>query len=374
MQSRTKLDRRRVFVAAILLAAALLGVLKVWLQRSSPPAWVPPEQRFDGFVAIDGFAHRAAMLRDWLLDLSAIRSAQPTFVGLDLHPTTWTVPFLVAVVAVVVPSIGWSFVLVNLALSALGVWLAGRLAVAVAGEPLRSRRGDACALAATVLVASHVLTVRTCALLIVDWGVVVAALGTVLALLRWQSTRAPVAAVAAAACLTFGVFTKSNALPLLAAPAIAAAYCATARMRAFATAAAITAAPIGGLALAAVGGGQRLGVDVAHLLASIEIDVAHALRFAGEMALLWQWLPAALGRSAWANPARRTVATIAALQFVATAAIQLPVIPRLWLPVLFLVVPLAAGTVGDALTMRRLLGIAMANLLLGAIALAFAGA
>jgi hypothetical protein len=367
--------RRGVVLLCFLIAAALCTA-KVLLQRADPPAWAMAEaHRYEGFVAIDRFAQRAELLRAWLVDPAVGGAELHAFLQRDLHPTTVTVPFLVAVVSCVVPSLPWSYVLVSLGLAALSVWLVGRLASAVAGVPVASPRGAAVAGIAGVLVAAHVLTARTCALLIVDWGVVAAALLAMHALLRWQASGAGRHALLASLALTAGLFTKVNALPLLAAPVFAAllAPAPASRGRRLVVAAAQIAVPL--LAVWSwshwLQGGERLPGDMAHLLSSSRLDSARVVRFLLEMVLLWQVLPWFLLRDRPRTPAFRCLLLVLATQFAATAAFELPVIPRLWLPVLFLAAPLVAAAAGRRLGPRWLCGYAAINLALGAASLGF---
>jgi hypothetical protein len=333
---------------------AAVGIAKVLWQRTHPPAWatLAPGHRFEDFLSIDGYSHRIAVIADWLASPGEKWPVLRAYLAADQHQTTMTVPTLAAMVSRLTGSIPWSFVAVNLALCALSIALAMRLAAACCAPdtpaPLRSR----IALQTGLVLALHCLTARTAALLIVDQGVVLAAVGTLLALCRWLETRSLRAMALASAGLTFGLFSKVNFLPFLAAPTIAAWLARDHRGQRLVVAAVATAVPV----LLAIGwtqlvaGQHPLPHDVRHLLTTTKVTSSSALRFALEMVLLVQIAillrpqPSAVASSRGA----KLVATTAGLYLLATAGFKLPTIPRLYLPFLFLMAPwLLARRGGD---------------------------
>ncbi len=338
--------------------AVVLGAVRLQQQAAHRPAWAGTEdpksalgsQVFEGFVAIDGHAHRAAAMRDWLRGDDPGGEKLHAFLAGDHHPTTLTVPFATAVMSLTGLAIPWSYFVVVVALFLLTVHTAGRLAVMGLPGPVTF---DAYALAGS-LVALHVTTTRTVGLLILDWAVALSTVAVACCAVQWSRTGATRHWVGMLLCLLLGLFTKVSALPLCCLPPLVLfAVRGTHRVP---FAAFIASAGPGLLAIAAasawsawIADASLLGRDTGHLLGTR----VRPIEFGIEMLLLGQFLPLLAWRARPWTAFVRWLAVGVVLLLVATAVFRLPSTPRLYLPVLVLGVPWLVAAAGSWLADRR---------------------
>lgn len=345
-------SRGRWIALAALSFAVCLGAARLLQQRAHPPDWAVGEHLFDGFLAIDGHAHRAQAFRDWLTGNDPGAHALHAFFARDNHTTTVAVPLLTAVVSLVGLSIPWSYFAVVVLLFLGSVHLAGRLAAELAdGPPSRAAPG-----LVAIYLALHVTTARTLGQLELDQGLGFAAAGAALAGLRWARTGNPAQLAVATGFLLFGVFTKSSALPLAALPpllALAADRPLASRLRA------VVLAVLPGLVAFALAWAWSWGVAGA---GPFERDSAQQMatrlrpgEFAVEVLLLAQAAPVLMW---WARPwprAGRWLAAGAVVVFASVAVFRLPSTARLYVPTLVLGVPLFVGCAPRLAADRRVL-------------------
>lgn len=363
-----------------LLVTLVLGVAKVQYQRANPPRW-QRWNHYEGFIAIDEFAERSAALRAWLTGADPGGAELAQELRKDLHPTSLAVPAIVAVLALPLGSIPWAFVAASSAFFALEVWLAVLLARRLAPSAAEARRNGA---VAGILVAAHCLSARTAAQLQLDNACAALALASVLAADAWCRRPGIARALGLLALLVAALFTKTSCLPVLVAPAAAAwLYHAPGarRRRALCVGLALAAAAVL-VALAYLrwlGGVSRGANDMQHLFASWVWRRDQLLRFALEMALLFQLFPLVpiLHRGVLSGPLARLVALTLASFLLATWAFHLPAVPRLYLPALALGAPLcaagAAQLLGPELRTRALGAYAFANYAVAVIGLLVLG-
>jgi len=338
------------------LAAIAIGLARLLQQRQYPPEWAKAHL-FEGFVAIDGYAERALLLREWLAGLDPGGVLLSGFLQRDGHTTTVTIPAATALLSCTGLSIPWSYYSVVLALFVGTMHLGGRLAQDLRGG--RAARSDSYWLVWWYM-ALHVTTTRTVGQLLLDWGVACAAVGCALHALRWARGGKLRDAGALMAFLLLGLFTKSSAMPLCALPVLMAfavppSTGGTARRFALAAMLPLLVCALATAYAHAVAGGGLFDRDHAgHAGTRVR-----PFEFAVEMLLLFQAGPLLLWR---VRPLSRTALCLLVGLGIACVSVwvfRLPATPRLYLPVLALGVPLAAGVAPGVLG-RPLAAIAFA--------------
>ena len=355
---------RTWFFVACLFATVGLGLAKTWRQSQAPPAWAQRGHLYHGFVAIDGHADRAELMRDWLRgdEGAAERLRENVFDPLR-HQTSLLVQFLVALASLAVGSIPLAFLLVSgLALLAT-TWLVARLAFVLAPEPV----AGASAQVAAIAFLAHELTVRVTMQLHLDAFVACGAVLAALLTRRWLVEGRSGSALFVVHVL--GVFCKSSFWPMLAVPALAALVMRKGqRLRC----AAVAALCFGALPLLVGVGYMALGPglgattsDVRTFSAVSGVAPGQRLGFALEMILLCQWLPLLyIARKVTLRGAQPVwVALLVVLAVI--LVLHLPVVPRLYWPMVALGATLAgpalvAGTSPRAAG-RLVLGFVLAN-------------
>lgn len=335
---------------ALALAASLgLGVAKVLRERTHPPAFASaPANRFEGYVAIDGYGQRSDLFRRWIHGEEGAGAALTEDLQSPMHPTTVVVPALVGLVAPDAAAVPRAFLALSVLATLLQVAAVARLARLLAPE------SPAATWTAAVLVAGHCLTARTAGHLYVDPFCALFGTWAWLASLRWAREPGAGRALAVAVPLALGTFTKVSFLPWLAAPAIA--LVALGERRRLAAGVLLGAVPVALAAvyLAAVPGLAAGTADSRHLLGATSLSPRRLLDFAVEMALLVQLAPLVLWRGGPARgAAARGTAAMLALVLVATWAFRLPSVPRLYLPALGLGAALTATALLRAAPPRR---------------------
>lgn len=357
----------RWLAVAALVAAVGLGLVRVLALRAEPPAWAVGGHLYDGFVAIDGHAHRARAVRDWLAGDDPGGASMRALLRGDEHVTALLIPALTAVVSFATGSIPWSYFLVVVAMFAAAAHCAGSIARALA-PPEQAARAYWVSL---FVLAVHITTTRTVGLLILDWGIGLCTAGCALAAMRWTRGGGARSLAAMAVWTTLGLFTKISALPLCAVPpviALAAAGPPALRLR---RAAAAVLPGLLALALASAWSYGMVGVgplerDAEHLLGTR----ARPLEFAAEMVLLAQGGPVLLWLARPLPPLGLGLLAACLLELVSVAVFRLPSTARLYVPTLVLGVPLVVGCGGAMLGRPRVLGaFAFANLGLAAFVL-----
>ncbi len=132
--------RLRWILALCLVTTLSLGVVKLFQQRGHPPAWAPaPHNTYAGFVSIDRFAVRAERIQAFALGLDPGAHELTRHLKESLHPTSLSVPALVALIALPLGSIVLAFVTTSAALFVLEVLLVMRLARRL--EPVATNSG-----------------------------------------------------------------------------------------------------------------------------------------------------------------------------------------------------------------------------------------
>ncbi len=334
-----------------LLTSLAFGLAKLELQRAHPPSWATKASNsFDGYVSIDRFSERAALMRDCLRGEEASGAELRDFLRDELHPTTLTVPALVAGVSLVTTSIPLAFALVSSLAGALLALVTGRLA-----QRLAPQNASLAGWTAAALLLFHGLTLRTTSQLILDGACAALIVASVLAALRWSRERRPGTAVALWLLLTLGLFTKVSVLPVLLAPALATWFDSNDARRGRLALVDVALFTIPPLALVLLYLGWLTGVsagarDMQHLAATWSLSPGQLRHFGVEMALLFQALPllAFVRRPALDRGAASTTAATLFVLLGATWLFGLPPIPRLYLPVL----ALGAALVGARLAGR----------------------
>lgn len=362
--------RRAAWFAALCIVLALaFGLAKLLRQRASPPDWAIGDNVYQGFVAIDGFAQRAEYVHRWLLEPDAGNLERITeSLRYGLHPTSLVVPSLTAVIACTGLSIPWSYVAATWLLFFACLWMAVRLARQLGGD--RAERAPL-AVAVIVLLASHCLSLRTVGLLYQDWAVALAYLGAASASLVWARQPSAATTGKVVAWLVFGFFGKISFTPALLLPFLC-AWAERRGARAFAVAAAIALLPVLAVVLFVLqlGSLSVLSRDTEHLLSTNEMSWSRVGAFVLETGLLLQFLPLLLyGERRALSREAMAMLLAAGCAFAASALWKLPLIPRLWLPVLVLAVPVAAVAMARPERRRWLVPFALGNWAIGALGL-----
>ena len=332
------------------------GVAKLFLQRAHRPDFARTRaNQYEGFVALDDYATRAALIRGWLVGEGGL---DPVFekAKSGFHPASLLIPAAVAVVSLVLPSIPLSFALLSLAALITTAWLAGRVArrldtddppdgTGATGAPGASGRAATGWIAAT-LVVGHCLAMRTAAQLHMDpfcnlWAVCVVA-----CCLMDRARRSLPVRLVLFAFLATGPLVKISLLPLLAVPALVRLWDDGWRR----PQGAVRDGLLFGLAPLGLWIGVLWGMDGLHLLfddmhdqaTQFGFDLAYAKNFAVEMALLFQIFPLLLVLRG-PEPGKELPVWLAlGIILLATWGFRLPAIPRLYLPVMSMLAILAA--------------------------------
>jgi hypothetical protein len=349
-------DRKlaRLWLVSILLCLGL-GIGRVLLQKSHPPAWTTAGLNLhEGYVSIDGYADRAAIFRDWL----AGKDEEARVLGEHLreseHSTALLLPLVIALLAIPLGSVPIAFIVMSALGYLLQVCALTRLgAVLVPAAPRRA------GLVAGILVGAHCLSMRTTGSLILDGYT--AAFGTlaVLASLRWierpDARRGGLLFLIQLA----GTFIKLSYVPLLAAPALVALLGAgPLRWKRAATAGllfgALPAIPVA-LYLHLVPSLSTLVVESGKAVERWGLTKQQNREYALELALFAQVLPLfLLRRASLGSPAVRAILAVTACTLAANLSIRPPINPRLYLaPLGFLIAAVTPGIL-DALDERRL--------------------
>ena len=344
---------RRFSVVLVLCAALTLGAgfARLYLQRGEhlPDYARTPANRYAGFAALDDYATRAALFRDWLRGDGELEDVLARARS-GLHPASLLVPLLVGLASLLAGSVPLAFALFSATAAVAAALLVVRLATTLA----RGREDPALAAAvgavAGVLALAHVDAVRTAVQLHMDpfcnlWAVAAVALLIRVRAGGGAGTRALFMLV-----LATGPLVKISLFPLLALPAASAfLWPAEREGRASGAARALLAWALPPLAvwvfvLAWCGALHLAFHDMRDQATQFAIDRRYLVNFTLEMALLFQLFPLVfLLRPArpWSD-GERVVWLALALVLVGTWIFRLPAIPRLYLPVTSFLAVLAA--------------------------------
>ena len=348
-QRSTPIRRYRAFAVITLLLTLALGTAKLALQKAHPPAYaVSSGQVYEGFVSIDYYSQRAARLLGKLPDDRQAWLNQRD----QLHPTSWLVPMIVAMVAALIGSIPIAFAACAIAALLAEAYLIFQIVRQA------STNNSAHAYLAVAAFLSHITTCRTAGQLYLDHFSTLLTLYSLSLALRW--TQKNTGALTLYITNALGLFTKASFLPTLAVPALA-TFILNPPRRISRT---IHAASVFGLLalapacifLAAQGFWAHDKVnDLQHLAHSWNLSTKQLQHFAIEIALLFQWIPVALIylRRHISGPGK--VALYCALTFLlSTWAFGLPAIPRLYLPALALLIVAIFHSSSYALSTRTI--------------------
>jgi len=378
---RDPLRARWVLVLCALLTVGL-GFGKLLLQRGNLPDYARTQaNQFEGFVALDDYATRAELFRDWLTgegELAAFFAKSRS----GFHPASLLVPAAVAAASLLVGSIPLAFALLSAAAAVAAAGIAARLAAALCAD---RARGAATGLAAGVLALAHVDVLRSSAQLQMDPFCSLWTIAAVALLVRIRAGAGHRERLALAVLLATGPLVKISLFPLLALPAACAFLAPVPGERrlpaALRAVPAYAVLPVGvWLGALAVTGALGIAFDDMHDQATqFAVDARYLRMFGIEMALLFQVAPLVVAlrpRLAGVVAGEAPVWLAAGLLLAATWAFRLPAIPRLYLPLTALLAVLAAPRLVDLLPRRWPIALGLwagANYALGAVALVALG-
>lgn len=349
-------------ILACLGATAALGVIKVERQRASPPSYAQKEvHQFDGFVSIDGFSHRAQAIRNWLSGVDDASMKPSNHPGSDLHPTSWTIPIVVGLLSCVTDSVPRTFQGLSIAALLAQLLLVMALAQRTSAYWPRGIARSSPTFLTGVMFVSHCLTIRTAGQLILDPFCACLALAVVLLAQDWIAAPSVRRGLAISALMIAGMFTKVSFLPMFVAPIVLAALAGAGLgivMRLSVFSVVLPALPV--LAFFVwVADESSAAVDFKHLIASWTLSLRELKHFAFEMVLLVQLWPLVLLVAA--KPSDRKAQgpiVLAIIVLLATWAMRLPAVPRLYLPVWALAAPVLGNMLATSPVVASRAGVA----------------
>ncbi len=362
----------RFLLLCCLCLALALGAAKLLIQREHPPEFTRfPANVLHGWVAIDGYGQRAELLRDWIAAEPGSGEALRAALRNPLHPTSWLVPALVALVSFATRSVPLAFALLSWAALAAHAWLA----VAVARR-LAPGASASVPWIAGCLVAAHCLCLRTAAQLMLDPFAAACAAACLVLALDWTAHGGTARALGLHAVQAAGLFVKDSYVPWLAAPALI-ALCA-AGLRARRTWSALGLMGVLPLLWPALFLAWHAGLaaalhDLRYTHSDLGMDRRQLAHFGVEMALLLQVFPLAIWAGRRGSSRAELGVGLALLVVLATTwAQRLPPIPRVYLPCVAPLVVLAV-VASERVLRDRARRRWLAALLLGNVGVAAAG-
>lgn len=332
------------------------GIAKVQMLRAYPPDYAKNGfNSYEGFVSGDGFSHRSALVRDWLLGDDEGATELRAYLSDGGHPNSILVPTLVGATAILTKSIPWTFVgwscLASVAQALLIVSIARSL---LPGSREREGPRSAAPWVLGSVFLGHCLAIRTAGQLHLDPFCSVAMLATVALSLRLAQRRngATGAVLFLVQCL--GLFTKASYLPALAIPFVIMKLKGQSWLRCFVAMLVFGVFPLAVMLtfVEFVPGRDTAGRDFGQFLAAWHLSPRELRHFAVEMLLLFQFWPIVLIARRRRVGSGTPILMCALLVLVSTWVFKLPAVPRLYLPVLGLGLAGCAGVVSDLLHHR----------------------